>query len=265
MPQWRKVSWPRRRATRRPGLRSASPASMIMVRSFDLDPVGPAPLRTRRLAITPPTSNVLSSDRFELLVDAVDEYAIFMLDPDGTIASWNPGAQRIKGYSAEEIVGRSFTVFYTASDNEDGKPERELALAASSGQHRDEGWRVRKDLSVFWANVVINAITDDNGRLLGFAKITRDDTDRKANELLRQQLEVMNERERISIDLQDTVVRHILHASLQLSSARNMTNEPALTSRLMHVVDLLDQTLREIRGVITDLHRDAPTASRMET
>ncbi len=197
------------------------------------------------------------ADRFELLVDAVEEYAIFMLEPDGTVASWNAGAQRIKGYSADEIIGKPFTVFYSAADLNDGKPARELAAAAELGQHRDVGWRVRKDSSTFWANVVITAIVDADGDLLGFAKVTRDETDRKRAEDLSRQIELMNERDRIARDLQETVVGQILRAILRLTTAASLIHHPDATTRIGETIDDLDATLREIRNVVTDL-RPAP-------
>ena len=126
----------------------------------------------------------LSEERFRLLVDGVQDYAIFMLDRDGRVASWNRGAQRIKGYTAQEIIGRHFSEFYTAEDLEVGKPAMELKLALERGSVEDEGWRVRKDRSLFWANVVITAIYDDERRLIGFAKLTRDLTERRKTEAL---------------------------------------------------------------------------------
>ncbi|QLD89457.1 PAS domain S-box protein [Natronomonas salina] len=117
--------------------------------------------------------------QFRALIQAVEEYAIFRLDPDGTVASWNLGAERIKGYSASEIVGRNFSTFYTEADRAADVPERNLAAALQQGAVEDEGWRVRKDGSRFWANVTITAIRDDDGDLEGFAKVTRDMTDRK--------------------------------------------------------------------------------------
>lgn len=119
-------------------------------------------------------------DRFQLLVDAVEEYAIFTLDPSGIVVSWNSGAQRIKGFQANEIIGQHFSTFYTAEDIAAGKPDRELAIANSDGSYRDEGWRVRKDGSTFWANIVISAIRDGDRQLVGFAKVTRDESDRRA-------------------------------------------------------------------------------------
>src|SRR6185437_14040762 len=109
-----------------------------------------------------------------LLIDAVVDYAIFMLDPLGKVVSWNPGAQRIKGYTRDEIVGQHFSRFYPEADREVGLPARALAQAADKGKFEMEGWRLRKDGSRFWANVVITAIRDEAGGLIGFAKITRD-------------------------------------------------------------------------------------------
>lgn len=205
--------------------------------------------------MTPSTGNpVQLLDRFEILVDAVGEYAIFMLEPDGTVASWNSGAQRIKGYAADEIIGQSFKVFYTAADVADGKPLRELASAASLGQHRDVGWRIRKGSTQFWANVVITAITDANGDLKGFAKVTRDETDRRSAEELGRQIDLMAERDRIARDLQATVVHHIFRASLRLTSVSNLIEDPYAIARIREAIQDLDSTLKEIRDVITDLH-----------
>ena len=120
--------------------------------------------------------------RFQLLVNAVTDYAIYMLEPDGTIASWNPGARRFKGYEAEEIVGRNFSLFFTEEDRAAGLPAQALAAAEREGRFEAEGVRVRKDGTRFWANAVIDPIRDDQGRLLGFAKITRDITDKRERE-----------------------------------------------------------------------------------
>ncbi len=125
--------------------------------------------------------------RFRLLVQAVTDYAIFMLDPDGNIVNWNQGAERIKGYTGEEIIGQHFSRFYAREDRQNRVPEKALATATDTGKYEAEGWRLRKDGSKFWANVVINAIRDPDGRLLGFAKITRDLTEKRdAEERLRQ-------------------------------------------------------------------------------
>lgn len=127
-----------------------------------------------------------SEERFRLLVENVQDCALFMLDPVGRVASWNRGAERIKGYRSEEIVGRHFSRFYTQEDIDSGMPDLALEAAAMTGRHEDEGWRVRKDGTRFWANVVITALRDDAGKLLGFGKVTRDLTERmKAIECLK--------------------------------------------------------------------------------
>ncbi|WP_436923694.1 PAS domain S-box protein [Halosimplex amylolyticum] len=119
---------------------------------------------------------------FASLVEAVEEYAIFTLDTDGRVASWNPGAERIKGYDADEIVGENASAFYTDADREAGLPEANLAAAAEFGSTEDEGWRVRADGSQFWAHVTVTAITDDEGELTGYAKVTHDVTERRERE-----------------------------------------------------------------------------------
>ena len=124
----------------------------------------------------------LSEERFRLLVTSVKDYGIFMLDPNGIIASWNEGAQRIKGYSADEIIGKHFSVFYPEKDVAAGKPEWELEVVKRDGRLEDEDWRVRKDGSQFWANVIITALRDAKGKLVGFAKVTRDLTERRLAE-----------------------------------------------------------------------------------
>jgi protein-histidine pros-kinase len=123
-----------------------------------------------------------SEERSRLLIDGVTDYAIFMLDPSGHVVTWNQGAQRCKGYRADEIIGKSFSCFYPPGDREAGKPEAELRQALAAGVCRDENWRVRKDGSKFWANVTLSAIRNDDGQLLGFAKVTRDLTERRAAE-----------------------------------------------------------------------------------
>ena len=126
-------------------------------------------------------------ERFRLLVESVADHAIFMLDPQGRVVSWNIGAERIKGYCAEEVLGRHFSCLYTPEDVERGKPQRDLDLATSTGRVEDEGWRMRKDGSRFWANAVIAALRDESGTLRGFGKVTQDLTERKqAEEKIRE-------------------------------------------------------------------------------
>lgn len=120
--------------------------------------------------------------RFRLLVEGVTDYAIYMLDIDGIVVNWNAGAQRAKGYSADEVVGQHFSLFYSAQERLNRTPEANLGIALKTGRFEDEGWRYRKDGSAFWAHVVIDAIHDDEGKLIGFAKITRDRTERREQE-----------------------------------------------------------------------------------
>jgi PAS domain S-box-containing protein len=119
-----------------------------------------------------------SQEQFRLLVQGVTDYAIFMISPEGNVASWNAGAQRIKGYAPEEIIGKHFSAFYTEEDRKAGRPQKALEIAKRDGRYEKEGWRVRKDGTKFWANVVLDAVYNDDGSLVGFAKITRDVTER---------------------------------------------------------------------------------------
>ena len=134
-----------------------------------------------------------SEERFRLLVEAVEDYAIFMLDPDGRVVSWNAGAERIKGYAAHEIIGKHFSVFYPEDARRKKWPEQELALAREHGRFEDEGPRLRKDGTTFWANVVIAAVSERDGTLRGFAKVTRDLTDRRRVEALEEASRKTNE------------------------------------------------------------------------
>ncbi|HET8650832.1 MAG TPA: ATP-binding protein [Gemmatimonadales bacterium] len=129
-----------------------------------------------------------SDEQFRLFVAAVKDYAILMLDPQGRVTSWNAGAERIKGYSADEILGQSFTLFYPEEAVASGWPQHELEVAAREGRFEDEGWRVRKDGSRFWANVVITALRSPAGELLGFGKVTRDLTEQRRAEEQAQRL-----------------------------------------------------------------------------
>jgi PAS domain S-box-containing protein len=129
----------------------------------------------RRVGSPQPT---VVGDQFALLVSSVVDYAIFVLDPSGVIVTWNEGAQRIKGYRADEIIGRHFSIFYPAEDAHNRKPDWELEIAKREGRYEEEGWRIRKDGTRFWASVVITSLRDETGRLRGFGKVTRDMTER---------------------------------------------------------------------------------------
>jgi diguanylate cyclase (GGDEF)-like protein/PAS domain S-box-containing protein len=135
-----------------------------------------------------------TEERFHLLVDSIRDYAIFHLDPHGRVATWNLGANRIKGYSKEEIIGKHFSIFYPPEDIAAGKPEAALQIAAQEGRYEDEGWRVRKDGSRFLASVIITALRDQSGSLCGFGKVTRDVTERREAENARQETRALQQR-----------------------------------------------------------------------
>ncbi|HEX7708854.1 MAG TPA: PAS domain S-box protein [Thermoanaerobaculia bacterium] len=161
-----------------------------------------------------------SEEALRLLVQSVQEYAIFMLDPDGVVSTWNAGAHRIKGYTADEIIGRHFSTFYREDDLAAAKPERILEIARETGHVEDEGWRLRKDGSQFWANVVITSVFDDTGVLRGFAKVTRDMTERKHADEVRQSL--LEQREaRLQAEEEQRVTEAAYRAALETNRAKD--------------------------------------------
>ena len=137
---------------------------------------------TAASATATPNTSRDAEERFRLLIESVKDYAIFILDPDGRVSTWNPGAERIKGYTAAEIVGKHFSIFYPLEVAATGKCDEELVIAAREGRFEEEGWRLRKDGSEFWAKVTITALRDPDGTLVGFAKVTQDLTTRKRAE-----------------------------------------------------------------------------------
>ncbi|MFM0734431.1 PAS domain S-box protein [Paraburkholderia sediminicola] len=188
-----------------------------------------------------------SEERFRLLVDSVKDYAIFMLDPDGCIVSWNAGAARIKGYTRDEIIGRHFSTFYPPEDVAAGKPVRELAIAKQIGHVEDEGWRVRKDGTTFWANVNITAMYDESNQLRGFAKVTRDLTERRE----REELERSGERMRRFL----ATLAHELRNPL--APVRNavgvMQLEAGLSPTLARSRDMIDRQVTHLTRLVDDL------------
>ena len=199
-----------------------------------------------------------SEDRFRLMAEAVQDYAIFMLDPEGHVSTWNTGASRIKGYKPDEIIGRHFSVFYPEEDVRAGKPSRELKGAIAQGRFEDEGWRLRKDGSRFWANVIITPVRDETGKLIGFAKVTRDVTDRMQNEkslrdltshLLQMQDE---ERRRIGRDLHDTLGQCVTAMKISLDSLASGLDEKknaAISAQVMQCASLAEECVKEVRTI----------------
>jgi PAS domain S-box-containing protein len=192
-------------------------------------------------------------EQFRLMVEAVTDYAIFMLDPSGRIVSWNEGARRIKGYEAEEIVGQHFSRFYTAADQQRGIPMRALKVAAATGHFRDNGWRVRKDGSMFLADVVITAVKDKSGSLIGFSKVTRDVTELRvieprpegvgtALEAMRSKVRLVAEanhelRSPIQVILTWTMVLEKQLDALGVEDRRALTGIKRAGSRLTSIID----------------------------
>jgi PAS domain S-box-containing protein len=196
------ADWLAQVPARRPAATPAEPAEPAGA----AEPAGPAGPPARR---QPEDVSRPSEEQFRLLVEGVGDYAIFMLDPDGCITSWNTGAERIKGYAAAEALGRHFRMFYTPDAQQARHPEYELEAASRDGRYEEEGWRVRKDGTRFWANVVLTAIYRPGGELLGFAKVTRDITERR---------EVQRERERAAAELA-VANRQLAAANARLAAA----------------------------------------------
>jgi PAS domain S-box-containing protein len=212
-----------------------------------------------------------SEQRFRLLVDAVQDYAIFMLDPEGRVNSWNAGAERLKGYKASEIIGEHFSRFYPEVDVRARKPQRELEIALRDGRVEDEGWRIRKDGSRFWANVVITALKDRDGRAIGFSKVTRDFTER-----MQTQLELQNserklqasekslrdlslhllrtqdeERRRIGRDLHDSLGQYLSVLKMKLDGLKGVAekNQTCDLDDLTQCAQLTEEAVKEVRTI----------------
>jgi len=188
-----------------------------------------------------------SEETFRMLVESVKDYAIFMLDPHGRVISWNAGASYIKGYRRDEIVGKHFSVFYPAEDLATDKPGRELAIARAKGRVEDEGWRVRKDGSLFWANVTITAVYDERQNLRGFAKVTRDMSERKRLVELEQSERRMNE---FLATLSHELRNPLAPIRNALTVMRLRPHEPAVTEKSL---SLIDRQMTHLTRLVDDL------------
>ncbi|WP_091292876.1 PAS domain-containing sensor histidine kinase [Amycolatopsis xylanica] len=199
-----------------------------------------------------------SEERFRLIVQGVSDYGIFMLDPGGRVASWNAGAERINGYRADEIIGKHFSIFYPPEDS--GKPARELETAIARGRLEDEGWRLRKDGSRFWANVVITALFDETGELRGFGKVTRDLTERRSAEsalgerrrLLAHLVEAQErERRRIAWDVHDDSIQAMVAVGMRLQLLAAQLPEHA--ARLARLDEAVTGAIGRLRNLVFGL------------
>jgi rsbT co-antagonist protein RsbR len=191
----------------------------------------------------------ISDDLLRMMVESVKDYAIITLDLSGNVSSWNPGAERLKGYRAQEIIGKHFSCFYPAEEVQRGQTEHELKVAAAEGRFEDEGsWRVRKDGSRFIANVVITALRDQNGELMGFGKITRDITERKlAEEKIFKQAKEILEMSTPVVKIWEGVIVVPLIGTLDTERAQRLTEH--LLHRIMETGSLV--ALLDITGVPT--------------
>ena len=217
-----------------------------------------------------------ADEQFRLLVESIVDYAIFLIDPAGHIVSWNAGARRIKGYEEAEIIGSHFSIFYSLTDRTLGVPEALLARAEREGHAEQEGWRVRKDASRFWANVVVTALRTPSGALRGFAKVTREMTERRqAEESLREQRTLLTkaagdllaltrrlveaeeaERRRLARELHDRVGQNLSALGLNLDAvlaSLGADAPPAMRVRLNDSLALLEGTTQTIEQVMADL------------
>jgi PAS domain S-box-containing protein len=213
-----------------------------------------------------------SEERFWLLVEAVQDYAIFILDTEGRVTTWNRGAERIKGYQASEILGKHFSRFYPEEDLQSGKPQRALEIAAREGRLEDEGWRVRKDGTKFWANVIITALRDAKGQLYGYGKVTRDVTERMLLEQVRQEsqrklqesekalrelsLHLLrtqdDERRRIGRELHDGLGQNLSFLKMSLNALKSRAKAGEIDEvrqGLAECVDIAEVSVKDVRTI----------------
>lgn len=213
-----------------------------------------------------------NEQRFRLFVEAVQDYALFLLDADGRVSTWNKGAQRIKGYEAHEIIGKHFSIFYPEADVLANKPQLELESAARDGRFEDEGWRVRKDSSKFWGNVIITALRDENGVLYGFGKVTRDFTERmlaqeaqrdahrkleesekSLRELSLHQFRTQEEeRRRIGVELHDSLGQNLSFLKITLDSMLSRMNGDRgnpVGQTLTECAAVAEEAIKEVRTI----------------
>jgi PAS domain S-box-containing protein len=219
-----------------------------------------------------------SEERFRMLIEGVPDYAIYMMDPTGKITTWNTGAERIKGYTASEIIGQSFAVFFTEEDVLSGTPRQILEMAARQGRSEQEGWRRRKDGTRFWVNALVTALRDKSGKLVGFSKITRDITERmqqqealkkemaekeKARSELRKSEDSLRrlslnllrtqdeERRRIGREMHDSLGQYLSALKMKLGTLaiRDTTLSPEATGELAQCAALLDECVKEVRTI----------------
>ena len=194
-----------------------------------------------------------SEERFRILVESVKDYAIYILDPNGFVTTWNSGAQRIKGYTANEIVGKHFSRFYTADDLRNARPKRNLEIAAANGRYEDECLRVRKDGTIFWANVLIAPIRDSAGNLSGFAKVVRDITEHKASAQRAYETERLTSLGTTAAVFAHEIANPLNGLSTSLQIVTDVLNESDYTNPLLReTIEAAGQEIQRLTSLLSD-------------
>jgi PAS domain S-box-containing protein len=186
-------------------------------------------------------------ERYQRLLEAITKYAIVLLDWEGRVLTWNPGARRITGYTEAEMIGERFRCLYPPHDLAEGKPERVLQAARGAGHYEEEGWRARKDGTQFWAEVVVTPLRDDAGGLMGFAVVSRDIGN---EERARDQVALVAERERIGSELQSGTIKVLFAIGLRMQSLAASSTQDSVRRGLQDCINELDRAIHSIRGYV---------------
>lgn len=195
-------------------------------------------------------------ERYQRLLEAITEYAIFLLDQEGRVLTWNTGARRMTGYSQDEMVGQNFRRLYPPHDLAKGKPEKVLQVARGDGYYEEEGWRARKDASQFWAGVVIAPFCDDGGQVMGFAEVSRD---LRGDKRVQDRLALLAERERIAKALQSGTIKMLFTIGLHLQSLAASSTQESVRQGMQECITELDHAIHNLRSYVFGLDPGSET------